>query len=831
MTQGYGSAPYGTAPFGGPPVALNLLTAVPPSAKVVDLTFSEDVSPLPIVQDVASYGIPGLSLVGAVQVSPRTVRLYTSSQTAGVRYTVTVSSAFEDTTGAPIVGTQAQFLGLGPGDAYTVSGLTARTDCRGKGIYLAWKNPVSPSVPQKLLLVRRLRAWPFDLTDAYDTVYEGAPLEGWMDSGVGMPLTTLASPAVVGATSMTVTSATGFTSAMAVRVETVNALREYDTPVITRVSGAVLSLDRPLTHAYAAGARVARSLPLLPQTYYYYRVLVSTLSSPAPRDYDIRDETRTFALSIDEYESKDSFFWAESPVEYKKKDLASTADGGGAGFLDQFYSVMGCWLNLLRGYANAIQLLGDDSKAPYPALRAKNLSLGFEPEGEAYDYDIPRRSLLSLAYIFKRKGTCPGIVEVVRMLTTWDATCVDLSQNTCANGAVALQTWDGESLYETRTALASAVPQTRNGSAGSVTFTDTAQTWEPSVWAKGSVRSALGDVLCLDDNTNTTLTTSAPRAIATVTGASGTVITLSSVAAVLPHMTLEFQFASGIPAIAEVLSVNAGANQVTLRAALPATPPNGSTVSIQKSVLRTEYGPVTSGCTASGHVLTDGAAAFVENQWKGYQIICSDNVVRTVTSNTGTTLTCNGTNLPATPSYAIAYQYAGGSTFASRLPVEKYHVMNGTHATLLDPVLDVRDIGSLYDPFSRTWQGPNSTLLGAWGPSDVGVYILSSVVLGSGRASICVGAVFTLDPASPPPDVNALVGDFLNPNQNQEQLFEIVSNTATTVTLTGDVTSLLEPGQFYYVLSPRDTLRFRRLLVRLKDEFTDSDSRPRVLFF
>jgi hypothetical protein len=90
--------------------------------------------------------------------------------------------------------------------------------------------------------------------------------------------------------------------------------------------------------------------------------------------------------------------------------------------------------------------------------------------------------------------------------------------------------------------------------------------------------------------------------------------------------------------------------------------------------------------------------------------------------------------------------------------------------------------------------------------------------------------VFQLDPNQDPPGVDGWVGMYLNPNQNQKQLFRIVANTATTVTVAGDITSLCIPGQRYYVLKKRDAMRYQRLDKRLRTEFTDADAKPHIFF-
>ena len=71
---------------------------------------------------------------------------------------------------------------------------------------------------------------------------------------------------------------------------------------------------------------------------------------------------------------------------------------------------------------------------------------------------------------------------------------------------------------------------------------------------------------------------------------------------------------------------------------------------------------------------------------------------------------------------------------------------------------------------------------------------------------------------------------FINPNQNYNQVFQIVANDASTVTVGGIISSLMVVGQLYFVLKARDTARYQRILARLQGEFSDTDVRIHVFF-
>jgi hypothetical protein len=76
---------------------------------------------------------------------------------------------------------------------------------------------------------------------------------------------------------------------------------------------------------------------------------------------------------------------------------------------------------------------------------------------------------------------------------------------------------------------------------------------------------------------------------------------------------------------------------------------------------------------------------------------------------------------------------------------------------------------------------------------------------------------------------NEFQGMMLIPNQNVPTMFEILSNTGTTITAAGDLTKYAVPGQAYVVLTARNAERYKRLLARI-NEFAGDDVCARVLF-
>ena len=723
---------------------------------------------------------------------------------------------------------------------FVVLNLDAQSQCEGLGVHLTWGDP-KPGGTQNIRIVRRTDAWPFDLTDTFDDIYNGPNITEFTDTGVMLPITSTAIAAAVGALSITAASAAGYALGDSLRIEsltgnTPSGAKPHDIVTITGLpGGGVIQFTPALAHTYAVGARVAKSRPLEPQTYYYYLVLASLLV--APTTYDIENASRVFGLSIDEYRSYD-WLQNETPRVIIRKDAQPASEGGGAGFFSDWLYVMGCWANLLRGHAKALARLYDADEAPFHVLTARNQSLGIDPEGFAYDFDVVRRPLTALAAIYKIKGTCPGIVQTVSMFTKWDSECVELGLSECQGGPGDLKTWDGGSVLEYGQEPP-ATTQTVISADGTATFTDPVKAWAASLWNDGTLRGWIGDIACVLSNVGgDTLITKPPRAVTEFGAAvlaAPTILVLSTVG-FAPGMTIQvvgsvesspgvypsevFEISTIVPGAPGVLGVR------DPRGLLNAYP-SGGIVCIGKSIVRDEYVDTATGVALQ--VITSAGALFVQNQWRGYALLDAANVAHNVVSNTGSTITVDGVP-PVVGTFAIARAFTLGGTFALRTPHLRYSLGNGVHTYLFEPTFDMEVRGTIYDPFSRLWGGPGLSLFGSWGPADVGVYITTPVTVTSGHASTVAINVLTLDTSQPAPAVNALVGLFLNPNANQEQFFEVVSNTALTVTVVEDISSLVVSGQIYYVLQPRDLTRFRRVLARLRDEFTDSDSRVHVFF-
>ncbi len=572
------------------------------------------------------------------------------------------------------------------------------------------------------------------------------------------------------------------------------------------------------------------ALTLQGNTYYYYVVLVSTGSTT---DFDFGDDSRTYALSIDVLDSK-TWFEKHTPRDMLARDAAEVEDGGGGGFLAQWHAVMGCWLDLLRGTANAVLSSGNDDKSPYHLLPAKNKSIGVETEGAAYDYSVPRRIQHYAVSIFKIKGTCPGIIAAVKMFTKWDAICVPLDGSECP-GVSSLRTWDGTSEYF--------VAQNTDTTTEPGLTTDPNQSWDEDLWASGRIYDYLGGYGCVGGNTETEIELETPPTLTTLD------VAHTAGNSVFMVDSTRFLYAGGIVEVSQddasgaeifhIASVDAAAGSFTVTGVSLNSYSTGSYVHISKDIIHAEYvGDITATVSIPGtpdtSTVTESDVLWEQNQWAGYYFLGEDNVKRLILSNTTTVLTVEDIST-FTPGeqYAISTDFDLGAAFADREPHFKYRVSNGVHTTLYDPIADRTTGGTRYNQHNPLWNGPGLNTAGVWGPADLGIYITTPNILltvGKVSGSSGGGTVLHCDASTTALSVNALAGMVLNPNQNQEQTFEVVSNTTNTITVAEAIGGLITVGQVYYVLTQRNATRLKRLADRLRREFVEADTNPHVLF-
>lgn len=557
-------------------------------------------------------------------------------------------------------------------------------------------------------------------------------------------------------------------------------------------------------------------------TFYYYVVGISQATGESLDSLVTTDASRVLALSSGSFNSKE---WIARKGMIPKVWFALDREEPGLGALDDTLEGMGGWLDRQRSLAMAPLLVGNWETTPYSFLKEVNKGLGFEPEGDSYDFDTLRRTALSLLPVYNKKGRTDAIVSVVRILTGWEC---EIQQ---------LGVWERSRLFGTYDPEASRSTgeltwtQYQSSAVGDYTLTDTGRApWVTTQWQNSRCLDGLGNWVSISDNTTDTLSfvpeDEFDRAYLTASCPSGQqYLEVDGLEGVLVGQRLMLRdSSSGNAEVIEVTSVSP--TIIRFWNELVHDYPLGSSYlswAITRPQIRLR-GTVQT--TAPDTIVVDpqsGDIAWNVDQWEGFKVL-ENGIVRTIVGNdeTGTLTFDDGITGPGT-----IFDLA--ADFASLAPVLTFTVYGGgRRPTLYNRLWDKQLRGTRLDPFSYFYGGASGTLRGAWGACDLGIYIRSpEATLARGRASGVSGV--TLTDTSRAWTTNALVGMYLNPNQNQGRLFQIISNTATTITVAGSIGSLSRSGQPYTVFTPRNATRFTRLSERIR-EFVPDGINPRVLF-
>ena len=158
--------------------------------------------------------------------------------------------------------------------------------------------------------------------------------------------------------------------------------------------------------------------------YYYYSVFVH--DTVAGTYTDLGPNTRDFAIS---YQA-----WGEGQ---RLTDISSPGVIANGGLYRQIIDVIG---NMQDYYTTQVCALGNFRR---PDRIAENLldfyseMFGFPPE-RGFDLRVLRNLAQGLIAVYKKKGTCQGLVDFTKIFTTWDSICDDTVDLT-------FRTWDGDS--------------------------------------------------------------------------------------------------------------------------------------------------------------------------------------------------------------------------------------------------------------------------------------------------------------------------------------------------------------------------------------------------
>lgn len=550
---------------------------------------------------------------------------------------------------------------------------------------------------------------------------------------------------------------------------------------------------------------------LVADVFYYYVVLVSESPGAAIAAMSYSPNCQTYELSIGELPEAAAYLESQGmvPSIFLEDDAPHQV-------LKPFVEMLGGAVSLLRGQAMATLLQSDPLRCPHPFLADRCRAMGFEPEGDSYDLDTHRRLVAGIVPVLARKGMTAAIVDLAHLLTLW---AVEVVQFGIGARAKYLSTFGG---------MVSMGEYNPTAAYSGYTMTDQGRSpWFVDSWVGGTMRDSFGNLLEVKSNGSTSLTF--------VPEDSWDKITFSG--------TLNSSTQSAVVSSVEGLKVG---QRVHLRntandaaEVIQLTYIDGSTKVVRWwNRLQGSYAGATSfiswritrPCPALvGNCATNGSELigvgdmdslqWTVDQWVGFQVRDAGGTVRNVVSNTETTITTDGGGNPPLGLFMLA------KTFDGLNPMTDYIVTLEPYSTLYDPLYDLALRGTRFDPYSYIFTPGILTgrLNGHPGPCSIGVYVRSpEAVTAKGKWSSANTSEIT--------DTNqnfvndALVGLYLNPNQGQTRFFPIISNTATKITVAGDISGLVVENQPYFVMTGRNVARYQALVRRLPELVEDGNS-------
>lgn len=535
---------------------------------------------------------------------------------------------------------------------------------------------------------------------------------------------------------------------------------------------------------------------LLPDKYYYYTIYMTAKVGPVGV-FDFGLEAMSmcqvtglsilnFLLTQEGKRWYGEYFYNMFSMETRDRDRAiASSQGLEYGWFQLFCRFIQGGINILRGNARAIHQIADVDSMPAGLvgwaymqanfLASRSRILRINPERYILNPAIMRRLCSSLIFLYKEKGTCPGLVDFVKTVTLWDSSCEEFEPGSGPCNLTYLRTYDGYDSI-TRVERQSSLITISAGSlylpgAGLEVDAHALSVFTTSMWELFQIQSNTEDTVTLVD------TTAVPRV--------EDLLTISAVNAISGTLyELICTRTAGGPVL---LNDNEYDNMYVLDS--------------DNSLLE---------------VVTTGTESLVPG---------SSRIV------------VNSTVTPVTGNASAALGFVLGANFAARDPVVSFNLHTHCPTFLYDPLMDadiLDDQGvDVVNPHDILFSG--GSLIGTpFVPGDTILTIATGVAKFVGASTSISGNTLTDTAANFGPNLSNEY-HFLNPNRNQKGTFRIVSNTTTTLTVESSIPGVtLETvsaaGSQYYVL-PFIEHRYYEVLRRLIDDvFTPISTRVFIFF-
>ena len=175
-------------------------------------------------------------------------------------------------------------------------------------------------------------------------------------------------------------------------------------------------------------------------TFYYYTLFISFSAGP-PYIYHVNDAAKVTGLSIKDYASFEGLYvYNKFPAGMRAID-ADPQLGSNRYLLRYVADAIMCGTNIVRGFIDGLSLTRDPDNMPAGQvgipenqtgiIRAQCWDLAFPAQPE-HDVATLRRVIPAfVSQVLQLKGTCPGFVNLIRLLTGWTVRCDSLIDPVC----------------------------------------------------------------------------------------------------------------------------------------------------------------------------------------------------------------------------------------------------------------------------------------------------------------------------------------------------------------------------------------------------------------
>lgn len=163
-------------------------------------------------------------------------------------------------------------------------------------------------------------------------------------------------------------------------------------------------------------------------TYFYYTWMIYDGTT-----FWFTKDTQDFELSTKSY-NFGSILFAEFPDQQR---LLDDETKGGSGDLQRFSNIWGVHFDRMRTEVLAFGYMRSGTQSNPETMPAMAASLGLD-KLVGLPLDVLRRATIHAVYVYKRKGSQPGIQLAVKLLTGWDSSLTEARN-------LIFKTWDGQS--------------------------------------------------------------------------------------------------------------------------------------------------------------------------------------------------------------------------------------------------------------------------------------------------------------------------------------------------------------------------------------------------